>query len=71
MKNLGFQNLKQKPKYIIKQVKKKNETNFIDEKDCKRDRQLVKRIFKYQNEIPDIKFERKVTGRNYSKVKNI
>lgn len=69
VKNLGFQNLKQKPKYIIKQVKEKKNTHFIDEKNCKRDRQIVKRIFKYQNEIPDIKFDRKITGRNYSKTK--
>lgn len=69
VKNLGFQNLKQKPKYIIKQVKEKNTTNFIDEKDCKRDRQLVKRIFKYQKEIPDVKFDRKITGRNYTRRK--
>lgn len=69
VKNLGFNNLKQKPKYIIKEVKEKNKTHFLDEKDCKRDRQIVKRTFKYQNEIPSVKFERKLTGRNYSKVK--
>lgn len=69
VKNLGFQNLKHKPKYIIKQVDEKNGTNFIDEKGCKRDRQIVKRIFKYQNEIPDVQYDRKLTGRNYSKRK--
>lgn len=69
VKNLGFQNLKQKPKYIIKQVEEKNKTNFIDEKGCKRDRQIIKRSFKYQNELPDVKFERKLTGRNYN-IKN-
>lgn len=67
VKNLGFQNLKQKPKYILKEVKEKNKTNFIDEKGCKRDRQIVKRIYKYQNELPNIKFEGKVTGRDYTK----
>lgn len=69
VKNLGFQNLKHKPKYIIKKVDEKNGTNFIDEKGCKRDRQIVKRIFKYQNEIPDVQYDRKLTGRNYSKRK--
>ena len=69
VKNLGFHNIKQKPKYIIKQVKEKNNTHFLDEKDCKRDRQIVKRIFKYQNQIPDVEFERKLTGRDYSKRK--
>lgn len=70
VKNLGFNNLKQKPKYIIKNVKETNKTNFLDEKGCKRDRQIVKRIFKYQKEIPNITFDRKVTGRNYCKNTN-
>lgn len=52
VKNLGFYNLKQKPRYIIKEVKESNKTNFIDDKNCKRDRQIVKRILntkmKYQ-----------------------
>ena len=69
VKNLGFGNLKQKPKYILKHVREKNKTHFIDEKDCKRDRQIVRRIFKYQNELPDVKFDRKISGRNYSKKK--
>lgn len=66
IKNLGFQNIKQKPKYIIKNVEKKGDGNFLDDKGCKRDRTIVKRNFKYQNNIPDLKFDRKLTGRNYS-----
>lgn len=69
VKNLGFHNIKQKPKYIIKDVKEKNDTHFRDDKDCKRDRQIVKRNYKFQTDIPNIKFDRKLTGRNYPKRK--
>lgn len=67
VKNLGFQNIKQKPKYIIKNVNQKGEHYFVDEKGCKRDRNIVKRKYKYQNEYNNVKFDRKLTGRNYSK----
>lgn len=69
VQNLGFQNLKQKPKYILKNVKEKHDTHFRDDKNCKRDRKIVKRIFKYQDELPNANFERKITGREYSKKK--
>ena len=62
--------MKQKPKHIIKQVKEKKNTHFIDEKNYKRDRQIIKRrIFKNPNEIPDVKLDREITGRNYSEIK--
>lgn len=70
VKNLGFQAIKQKPKYIIKQVKENSKNNFTDEDGCKRDRQIVKRNYKYQNEIEDVKFDRKITGRSYFKSKS-
>jgi len=59
---LGFQNILQKPKYIIKTVRENNQTNFIDEKGCKRDRTIVRRKYKYQNEIEYVNFDRKYTS---------
>lgn len=67
MKNLGFYNLKHLPRYVIKEVREKGRTYFKDKDGYKRDRQIVKRKYKYQKSIKDIKFDSKLTGRDYTK----